>query len=275
MRLAFLALALAACSAPSTMDSGTAGGSATGGGSAAGGGSAGGSQGGGSGGGTASSDAGFYGAPRCPPNTLACDDFEGASIDTAVWNIHLDSGGTLTQDTTRAARGTKSLHAVSPMSGGDAMVELKMKVPLSGQRLWGRMFLYFPAAVEPELMDHTNLGVAFGDNAQSNLALYAAWVGGKKIGSLYYVDTGVDEFGLGITPPSLAPLDRWFCLEWDFNGVDKEIRVFMDGALIPMSVLAGPNPPVTATLRAGIQAQCSEAWFDSVAWSRTRIGCEN
>jgi len=261
MRLAVLPLLLVACAGGSTPND--AGSSA--GGSAAAGGSGGGSA---TGGGSAASDGGV-----CPAGTIICDDFEAAAIDTSKWDIHLDRG-TLTPDTTRAAKGLRSLHAVVQPGGGDAMVELKMPVALDGQRLWGRMYLYLPQRVQPMLQAHTNLATATGDNDLPSLAVYAAWIGGGKLGSLFYqVNPGVDTSGLGTMPPSTVPVDRWFCIEWDFNGVDRQLRVFMDGNLIPMSVLDGYHPPINATLRTGVQFAIEEAWFDAVAWSRTRIGC--
>ncbi|MBL8956766.1 MAG: hypothetical protein JNK82_38690 [Myxococcaceae bacterium] len=262
MRVTLLLLLVACSGAVPSNDAGTAGGGATAGGAGAAGGT-------GAAGGSAPSDGGV-----CPAGTIVCDDFEGAAIDTAVWRIHLDRG-TLTPDTTRAAKGTRSLHAVVQAGGGDAMVELKQRVPLDGQRLWGRMWMYVPQRVQPMLQNHTNLAVALGDNDLSTTAVYAAWVGGGKLGSLFYqVSPGIDVSGLGTMPPSTLPVDRWFCMEWDFNGVDRQIRVYLDGALIPMSELNGYHPPISALLRNGVQFALEEAWFDSVAWSRTRVGCD-
>jgi hypothetical protein len=286
MRLALTValLSVFSCSgSPGTGDGGTGGSAATGGGSAAtgggstaaGGGSAagGGTSDAGSGGGVSPGDGGFYGAVRCPTDPyIVCDDFEDAAIDTTTWNIHLATA-TLTPDTTRAARGNQSLHALTQTGGGDAMVELKAPVALAGQRLWGRMFMYLPARTLPMLQNHSNLATAAGNNDVPTNAVYGAWIGGGKIGSLFYQDTpNVDTSGLGLM--TFAPTERWFCVSWDFNGVDNQIRVFFDNQLIPMSELDGYHPPISATLRTGVQFAIEEAWFDSVVWSRTQVGCD-
>ncbi len=83
-------------------------------------------------------------------------------------------------------------------------------------------------------MDHSNLATAAGNNDVPTNAVYGAWIGGGKIGSLFYQDTpNVDTSGLGLM--TFAPTERWFCVSWDFNGVDNQIRVFFDNQLIPMS----------------------------------------
>lgn len=272
----------AACSGPSGSDGGYGGGSTgTGGGATGTGGGTGGSGGAGggttgTGGGTTTGDGGFYGTVKCPNAAyLVCDDFEGAAIDTNTWRIYTFNNGTLTPDTSKAARGSKSLHVVAPASGGDAMVELKTPVALDGQRLWGRMFMFVPGRVEAQLMNHTNIVTATGTNSIPTVSVYAAWWGLKRIGSLFYQENPPEDVsGLNVSPNVFVPLDRWFCVEWDFNGVDKQIRIYLDGALIPMSELNGYKPPVSAVLRNGIQYATEEAWFDSVAWSRTRVGCD-
>jgi hypothetical protein len=223
--------------------------------------------------GTSAGDGGFYGAVKCPnADTLVCDDFEASALDPQ-WSTVL-SNGTLTLDATRAARGNSSLHTTVGSGGGTAMISLKTTVPLDGQRLWGRMFVYVPSSAQSSLTGHSNLVTAAGRNDLGANSVDAVMVGGGVIGSLFWQDSpGVDISALGLQ--THVPLDRWFCVEWDFNGVARELNTYLDGQLVPMSKLSGYHPPLSATLDVGVQFSVAEAWFDSVAFSRTRIGCEN
>jgi hypothetical protein len=218
-------------------------------------------------------DGGFYGQVKCPnAYTLVCDDFEASALDPQ-WTPVL-SNGTVSIDTTRAARGNSSLHTTLGPGGGTAMISLKTPVPLDGQRLWGRMFVYVPSSAQPSLTGHSNFVTAAGKNDLGANAVDAVMVGSDAIGSLFWQDSpGIDISALGLQ--THVPLDRWFCVEWDFNGVARELNTYLDGQLVPMSKLSGYHPPTNATIDVGVQFSVPEAWFDSVAVSRTRIGCDN
>jgi hypothetical protein len=239
---------------------GTGGSSSNGGGTATGGGSA------ATGGGMSTGDGGFYGAVKCPnSNYLVCDDFEGATLDPQ-W----DPSGNVSIDTTMAARGSHALHSV----GGDALISLHTTVPFDGQRLWGRMFVYVPGRLSAQLANHINISTASGNNDLNTNCTYGVMFGGDSMGALFYQENpGVDTSALDLSTP--VPLDRWFCVEWDFNGVAKQTGVYLDGQLLNMTELDGYHPPINATLSVGVQFTLDEAWFDSVAFSRTRIGCSN
>jgi hypothetical protein len=222
--------------------------------------------------GPAPGDGGFYGTVKCPNAAyLVCDDFEGNALD-AQWTPVLSSG-TVSIDATMAARGAHALHTVTTPNGGDALIALKTPIALAGQRLWGRMFVYVPSRLQAMLTSHTNIVTASGTNDLGANAVDAVWFGNGLLGSLFWQDNpGIDTSGLGLQ--THVPTDRWFCVEWDFNGVAKELNVYLDDQLIPMSTLDGYHPPVNATVSVGVQFSLEEAWFDSVALSRTRIGCD-
>lgn len=265
------------------LDGGTGGAMATGGGAGGGagggGGGAGGGSGGGAGGGSVSpSDGGFFGAARCPSSAfVVCDDFEDGGIASAQWAQDVQTA-TLAVDTSRAARGNASLHAKLNAGGGNATLRFKQKVPIAGQRHWGRMFVYVPMSAKNTLTDHSNLVNVSGNNSSSSLAVYAAAIGAGVLNTIFYqASGGIDKTSLLDHPNETrtpVPLDRWFCLEWDFNGADKVMQLFLDGALIPTSVMSGYAAPNLADVRIGIQFKVAEAWFDSVVFASTRVGCE-
>jgi hypothetical protein len=254
------------CSGP-TQGTGGGGGGATGGSGTGGSGTGGGgTTGGGTGtGGGSTGDGGFYGTVKCPNSAyLVCDDFEAAALDPQ-WS----SMGNVSIDTMKAARGSHALHSV----GGDALISLKTTVPFDGQRLWGRMFVWVPGTLSAMLMDHINIVTASGMNDLSTDSTYAVMFQNDAMGALFYqVSPAEDTSALDLSTP--IPTDRWFCVEWDFNGVAKQTNVYLDGRLLPMTTLDGYHAPVNATLSVGVQFTLDEAWFDSVAWSRNRVGCD-
>ena len=64
-------------------------------------------------------------------------------------------------------------------------------------------------------------------------------------------------------------------MECVFNGRDKELKLVIDGDLIPTCVISGRDAPTMADVRIGMQFVLPEAWFDSVAFASTRVGCSN
>lgn len=237
----------------------------------------------GSGGGTVADAGGgdggavdFYGAVRCPTaGFTVCDDFEAASVDTGVWTVE-HQNGTTEIDSTRAARGQRSLHARIQGASGKALLSLKSKVQLGGSRLWGRAFMYVPLSAKDSLKDHSNFVSTYGTNGTGSGAVYAAAIGnGKFFGLFYQVSPTIDESSLVLHPGQTTdvPLDRWFCIEWEFDGVDRRLRLYLDDALIPSSVIEGRDPPGLSEFRIGPEFTFSEVWIDSVALSSERIQC--
>ncbi len=223
-------------------------------------------------------DAGYYGAVRCPNAAyLVCDDFENG-FDASQWSTDT-ANGTITNDGTRAARGTKSMHSVINAGGQKALLSGKKTLTLSGGHLWGRVFMYVPASAKSSL-GRVNFVTAFGNNASGGGAVYAAMIGGDpgSFGALFFqFSPGVDEssFVHYPKPYDAVPLDRWFCLEWDFNHQGKQIALYLDGALMPKTVLSGFDAPNSAKINVGPEYGMNEVWFDSVAMAATRIGCGN
>jgi hypothetical protein len=74
-------------------------------------------------------------------------------------------------------------------------------------------------------------------------------------------------------PTTKVPLDRWFCLEWEFDGIANAFRLYLDGELIPSSVIEGREPPAEADVVVGAEFDLAEAWLDEVIVARRRAGC--
>jgi hypothetical protein len=90
-----------------------------------------------------------------------------------------------------------------------------------------------------------------------------------------------------------VPMNRWACVEWRFDGENKELDFWLDGTIIPaLSVRqkAVPaqgacqnqswsgiwEPPIFDAIRVGwqhYQQGPGEAWIDDVAIDTKRVGC--
>ncbi|MCA9630474.1 MAG: hypothetical protein KC766_22540, partial [Myxococcales bacterium] len=153
--------------AGATSGGGTSGGS---GGSGAGSGGSSGQPTGGSGGsgtgrGYYSSDRSeFFGAPRCADLDVdLCDDFEASTLDSSTWTPR----GTVTLDSTLAARGSQSAHFHAE-GNGFAYISQSKTFPATNNAFWGRMFFYIEALpVTPDYAHFTLIeGTGSGDTSR-------------------------------------------------------------------------------------------------------------
>jgi len=86
-------------------------------------------------------------------------------------------------------------------------------------------------------------------------------------------------------PLHALPLQTWTCVEWQFDGVNDELRFWLDGQLLPElteTPTQGGRWPAPAferldlglyNVRADVNAPV-EMWIDDVALGMQRIGCE-
>jgi hypothetical protein len=74
--------------------------------------------------------------------------------------------------------------------------------------------------------------------------------------------------------------DQWYCVEGYFNGTGHEFQLWIDGAEIPglhvteATMCAAWSPTYThIKFGAGANSEIGAIWYDDVAVSTTRIGC--
>ncbi len=180
----------------------------------------------------------FLGEPRCPAAAaLLCDDFEseqaGAGPDSAVWSTSL--GYVPNIDTTRAARGSKSLH-FHVEGGAPGHIEETKTFPAASDVLYGRMFVWFGALPSgPDMAKWALVAGAPAEGAEVRVGgQYLAsdgnhdlWGVGSNFGS-----TG-DWFRPDRDPQGAPQTGAWICLEWLFNGSSDEMQVWLDAVEQP------------------------------------------
>jgi hypothetical protein len=284
---------LAACSGSAgPTDAGPGGGGGNGGGSAGGVGGAGGGTAGGSGGGTVdagdplcNSDAGIGGPSHCGcPGFTFCEDFEAAAL-ASTWSIDSNQG-TAVLDTSKFARGAKSLHVNIKSGGGNrALLTQTQSFPAANNSFFGRAFVF---AKSPLPKVHTGIfsanGAITGGNAEVRFGLDHEGV----LQPNYWTNTGVEYGIFNSLPPTKLPTDVWACLEWEYRGSANELHFFLNGAeMTEIQVLSTQMPswkaPAFAAFQMGMilfqsdtaTASSFDVWFDEVGLSPTRIGCNH
>ncbi|MFT3928423.1 MAG: hypothetical protein QM778_38195 [Myxococcales bacterium] len=193
---------------------------------------------------------------RCASSgALLCEDFEGAKLDSATWSLQTWGSGSATLDSTRAARGGKSLHITQPASTARVMLRETKTFATTGNHFFGRLFLYFDYVPDPlhcfqpckdcdwtcDNLIHYTIAAAGGQyvsgNTKQDLSVRA--VGAVNQNLLVNIDYGGGtEVGLddkngpaGYQAVDASHRDQWMCFEFEFigQGDNAEIRVWWDG----------------------------------------------
>jgi len=209
---------------------------------------------------------------------LFCEDFEDG-IDSD-WETILN-GGTLEVDSTRAARGSSSVRAHMPLTNGEAVLIQESIFPVEMNTFYVRAFIYTEGplpALHIDLLqargnsDLPSVTIAMGDEAQSG-----------TFEPLYHgTEPGQSDVILSPQNPPVLPTGRWACFEWGLHGDTNEIFAYLDDEeLTEIRVSASENwaAPTYASLKIGLVVIHEEEveldfWFDEIAFSTSRIGCD-
>lgn len=225
----------------------------------------------------------YFGAPRCDcGDFLLCDDFEAPSLDTAVWTLDTEHS-TNALDTTQKARGKSSLKVhLEPGAGARVLLSETKTFPAPGNDFWVRAFVYLSAPV-PAM--HVGMFAASGDLGGGTTEVR---LGGDNGNVTPNYAAPSNEYGIfNDLPPTPLPSGRWACFEVHYAGGSNEMHTFMDDKeLTEIAVLSSNAPvwtaPPYATLTLGpilfhdetaTSAAGFDVWIDSVAVSKTQIGC--
>jgi hypothetical protein len=243
--------------------SGTGGGSADGGGAggAAGGASAGGSNTGGgatAGGGTATGggsidaghDAGVPDAGFSCAGRIVCDDFEGPNAPAAPFQ-KTTSAGTVTLDQTRAYSGTHSVKvSINPTTPSDTYRHAMLSItgapliPLANDSVYGRFMIWTPRI--PDGTVHWTFAHGDGPAMSGTTANYNLGGMGGLMAN-YYRNTN-PAADCWQTKNQVFPSSRWVCVSFLYDGVNNEIRFWMDGVEVPeLHVYGNQKTAMTCT----------------------------
>jgi hypothetical protein len=210
---------------------------------------------------------------RCsrPPELFLCDGFEG-TLGQPQWSYTVnDPGTTIELDRTRTVRGIRSLHTAISASG---LATARAFVALNGagsDPYFQRMFVYLPATLPAARV--TLAGASQRDTTGDQIKLT--------------LDPGrtlrVTTTNARIDRDSLVRLEteRWHCLEWMLGTAGpgkQETRVWLEDVEVTDLATVFDADTVFDGFGIGLDLRDApppmELWFDEMAVSGARIGCQ-
>jgi len=269
----------------------------------------------GNGAGGASSTGGAAGGSSGDPCATAifCDDFESYAAGQAPggnWTKATNLG-TVAVDDTQSRSGKKSVKFTTPSSSGSktAYIRLgnatgKTVFPAPGNSFFGRMMFRLESA--PTASVHWTLlegsGLVPGKTYHA-LYRYGGQIpvmqGSTFVGSQWMANYETPDSYGGNGPSSdcwshsskvVVPVAKWSCVEWQFDGPNNTMRLWLDGAAVPSLTVSGVgqgcvNQPATFAWAAPTFDRLDLGWesyqaddartvyIDDVVISATKVGC--
>jgi hypothetical protein len=235
-------------------------------------------------------DNGFFGDSRCSSDFLFCEDFEASSIDTDRWQSQM-SGPAPALDTTRAARGMRSVH-FSTEDNGLCLLTTDDPFPVANNRYYGRLFVWFDSMPTAPEWAHWSIAYSQSDSEDTEI----------RVGGQY--DNTINRFGVGTDhgptgdwtildedPGDPVPVRTWVCVEWLHDGQANVTDLWWDGVPRPSLHTTATDhggssseeyliPPIDSLVigwwlyQAGTTPDHFDVWIDEVAIDDERIGCE-
>jgi hypothetical protein len=274
--------------------SGGAAGAAGGAGGTGGGAGAAGGTAGAAGGGAGAPGGAGSGADSCA-TAIFCDDFEAYAAGAAPkgqWKVTTNNG-TLAVDGTHAHSGKNAIHALT--TGAQAYESAYMGLvgapvfPVPQNGFFGRMMTY--ATQAPTDVVHWTIIQGEGPVPAHNITNAVYRYGGQyNLRFMANYDSSPPKSDCWHhSQATTIPLNRWACVEWQFDGPTSTLRFWLDGQPVDdLTVVAkgdgciSPDTmdnwyaPTFNALRLGwehYQQGPGELWIDDVAVDSKRIGC--
>ncbi len=150
---------------------------------------------------------------------------------------------------------------------------------------FGRVFVYFAGRVP---RTHADLVFAQGPAPGAGDVVWRYGVEAGNFAGNWYGGGREGAFPADrlFTRRDAVPVDRWFCLEWQFDTAANEMRLWLDGAERRAlwrlrDAAAGWPAPRVERIELGFQIFGSDAgaadfslWLDEVAIDTRRVGCD-
>lgn len=203
---------------------------------------------------SASSSSGGGGTSSADPcdTAIFCEDFESYTVGQApagAWSTQTNSGS-VSIDDSRQVSGSKSARFVTEASSNSktAYLHLEDAFPVANNVYYGRMLFWLESA-PTESVHWTFIQGGGTVPGESYRALY-------RYGGQHPVDDGNQLMANYETPDSysgngpasdcwkhaqgvVVPVGRWSCVEWKFDGVADEMRLWLDGVAIDSLTVEG------------------------------------
>jgi hypothetical protein len=248
-------------------------------------------------GGMATSDGGSAdGSGGIDPCATAifCDDFEAYTAGAAPkgkWKVTTNNG-TVAVDGTHVHSGKNAVHALT--AGAQAYESAYIGLvgapvfPAPGNGFFGRMMMY--ATQAPADVVHWTIIQGEGPVPAHAVTNAVVRYGGQyNLRFMANYDSSPPKSDCWHHSQTTIPLNRWACVEWQFDGATSTQRFWLDGQPIDDLTVVGKGDgcishdlmdtwyfPNFNALRLGwehYQQGPGEVWIDDVAVDAKRIGC--
>jgi hypothetical protein len=228
---------------------------------------------------------------------VICDNFEQETLGDAPsnWQVVVDPPGvgSVLVDDTHAFSGTRAVRLTTgwPNDPSDPIPHVQMLAGLSltSNAFFGRMMVWIDPFTSTG--NHWNLiegwGYIPGSVGQTLAEQEMYEYGGVcspagTLGAAYLNDT--TDCCQPSTEP--VPVSRWACVEWQFDGINSQMRFWLDGQAIDSLTVTANGPQCGGTWSApafqrvdlgwasapnGVPV--STMWIDDVGINSERIGC--
>jgi hypothetical protein len=244
---------------------------------------------------------------------LICDDFEGRTAGSVPDGdlYGAESNGKVLVDTTRAVSGKQSVKLMTQATDNFKAAMLAYgtwKEPLTPDNVFhGRMNMYVESTSKGDMHWSflSGLGIVAEDDYQvvyrygGQIALFEedGTYRGSQLIANYDTPSSYNDPPKGPSTSCykqgkqrIVPVGVWTCVEWMFDGPNKEMRLWLDGEEVSeMHVLGtgdgcenqptgyGWQAPVFSEIFMGWESYTLDEprtmWIDDVAIGRDRIGC--
>ena len=243
----------------------------------------------------AGSDTGSFGASRCNGAGLRfCEDFDDPSVlDGTIWKSVVHNGS-LTIDSTHAARGGSALHVhvLNAMGNRASLTNTSLfsSPGWPGNHFFGRTFLWLePAATAMHNGFITSQGPLLAPDG-SDTGQTAVYGIHETFGNFvtHYSNSNAPGAGgcdCGAKSTQPIPVGHWACIEWEFDGPARSSRLWLDGTEVPSGeITPGLDwvAPRFDSLAFGFTmyhtstdgTAAYDLWYDAFALDSARIGCD-
>lgn len=213
---------------------------------------------------------------------LFTEDFESGKLSTNVWSQSVTGGNVIAVQGENVAHGNFALRVScpSPTNKTWAFISAAHLPAALRQHHFGRAYIF----VTPRPPDrHTILIMAGTTDFPKNKYQEVATTRGQW--QLTYVDLqpkgDKEDFHVG---GGNVPVNRWFCLEWEFNDRPNHAAIWVDGKLTWEAGFVSKNTGATNNLIGGfdefafgfrlwgLAPQAFDVYYDDIALDTKRIG---
>jgi hypothetical protein len=179
---------------------------------------------------------------------LFAEDFESGMINKDVWSLEVNGGNIVQVQQDKAAHGRYALKVSCPAPANKtwAFVTASHLPEALKQHQYGRVYMF----VAPRLpLRHTILIMSGTPGFPFNKFEEVATANGRW--QLTYVSLRPSGNEEDYHSGGAIPVDRWFCLEWEFNDNPSHAAVWIDGKPVYESNFVSKSTGATSNLVGG------------------------